>query len=365
MQEDNQDVIFTIKTGLKGSAGIITLNRPKALNALNHNMIQSISDKLLKWQHDDKINLVIIRSNHERAFCAGGDVKSLYLNGRTNTLQCMQFFYDEYRLNTLIKHYPKPYIALINGITMGGGIGISLHGSHIVAAQDLALAMPESSIGFFTDVGASYFLSRCPFYSGYYMGLTGDKINCHDAKFIGLINYIINNDNYSLIFEQIIEELTNENYSDISEILSKYSADINTDHHHNKITNNLNNIRNIFNAPDLCELLSSLKNANNQWAQNILALLNTKSPTSLLLIFELLNRGAELDFNQCMQMEYAVAYGCLNNHDFYEGVRALLIDKDNKPNWNYLTVNNTEKFNYSEYFNQSKAEELKLDDLYS
>lgn len=368
---NNSEVIISTESGSNATIGVITLNRANSLNALNYAMIEIITAALLKWKDDPSIAAVVIKGNGERSFCAGGDIKSLYAMGKSDPKTCMQFFYHEYRLNSLIKYYPKPYISLIHGITMGGGIGVSLHGSHVVAAQNLILAMPESGIGFFTDVGGSYFLSRCPKFSGYYLALTGEKINCLDAKYIGLIDYITQNENSDENFNSIIEQLTSikftDNYSEnstlIHSLLSKLclkdpSITEVKPQLSNKIIDNILNIEDIFNAKNVNEIFAKLNKQNNDWSDTILKILKNKSPTSLLVIFKLLQKGANMDFNDCMQMEYNVAFGFLNNRDFYEGVRAVVIDKDNKPNWDLVSVHDTSNFSYDSYFNESDAPAL-------
>lgn len=368
----DQEVLISTINGPATSIGLITLNRPKALNALSFNMIKIITKALQDWQQDDNISAVVIRGQGERAFCAGGDIKSLYLNGKDNPKACMEFFFHEYRLNTLIKNYPKPYVALLHGITMGGGIGVSVHGSHKVAAQNLVFAMPESGIGFFTDIGGSYFLPRCPDYSGYYIALTGTKVNCHDAKYINLIDCILDSEDYTSTFEQIINKLANSklatnnsldlNNTITTKIINEFTNTnvCNSDDQNNKVINNIDAIKSCFNSANVYEIINKLEKLGTSWSEKTLSILKSKSPTSLLVIFELLKRSKELSFEACMQMEYAATYGFLKNHDFYEGVRAAIIDKDNSPNWEQISLENSNSFNYGDYFIESFAEELEF-----
>ncbi|MBP9721880.1 MAG: enoyl-CoA hydratase/isomerase family protein [Gammaproteobacteria bacterium] len=355
-----------IITYTTNNIGIINLNRPKALNALNHTMILAMYNILLQWQNDPNVLAVLIRGNCERAFCSGGDIRSLYLNGRTTPLDCMQFFQDEYNLNTLIKNYTKPYIALLHGITMGGGIGVSIHGSHKVAATNLVFAMPETGIGFFPDVGGSYFLSRCPDYTGIYLGLTGNKINCFEAKSINLIDNIISDQDYNKIFDKIITELANFDFDINNNIYKQITSIINnhcntTEESNNQaINNNLNIIKNTFKYNTLTEIITALEkySSNSDFAQKTLEILKQKSPTSLVLTLELLNRGKNLDFKNCMKMEYGLAYGFLQHNDLYEGIRAAIIDKDNNPKWDKVDIFHTNNFKYQEHFISSMAEKL-------
>jgi enoyl-CoA hydratase/carnithine racemase len=353
--DDNSEVLITSS----GPLAIITLNRPKALNALSHQMIKIIYNNLLIWQNDDNIKAVVIRSNNERAFCAGGDIKSLFTHGRTNPLVCMEFFKDEYKLNTLIYDYNKPYISLLQGITMGGGLGISIHGSRRIAASNLVLAMPETGIGFFPDIGASYFLSRCKNYTGIYLGLTGAKINAIDAKYLDLVTDIITAQDYSHAFGQIINLLQHSPLQPLD--LTKFS-DNSIDNPSHIQNLNIENINNYFKYNTVAEIFLNLEKDqnNNPWAKETLSLLKLKSPTSLILTFELLKRGAECSFEQCMQLEYGLAYGFLQHNDLYEGIRAVLVDKDNKPNWDKLDINNISNFPYEKYFIDSMAKSLYL-----
>lgn len=175
----------------RGVAGVITLNRPKALNALTLGMVRSIHPQLIAWADDPKIHCVVIEAAGERAFCAGGDIRALYDWERAGDSTALDFWREEYRLNTYIKRYKKPFIALMNGINMGGGVGVSVHGSHRVATENLSFAMPETGIGLFPDVGGTYFLPRCPGATGMYLGLTGTRLKAADAIYAGIADVYV------------------------------------------------------------------------------------------------------------------------------------------------------------------------------
>jgi len=184
---DDADVLFE----MRGAVGLITLNRPSALNALTRDMCLRMSEQLRQWARDEKISLVVVRGAGDRAFCAGGDIKALYESGKAGTRYVTDFYADEYRLNTLIKEYSKPYVALIDGITMGGGVGVSVHGSHRVAGDKTVFAMPETGIGLFPDVGGSYFLPRLPGALGMYLALTGARLKTADALYAGIATHYV------------------------------------------------------------------------------------------------------------------------------------------------------------------------------
>jgi enoyl-CoA hydratase len=185
------EILFEKMPGQVGALGLITLNRPQALNALSHEMIIKMYQQLIHWKEDAEVKAIVIQGAGEKAFCAGGDIRKVYDAKNDEALTMKQFFWDEYRLNSLIHHYSKPYIALLNGITMGGGVGVSLHGSHRVATEKFLFAMPETGIGFFPDIGGSYFLSRCKGRMGIYLGLTGARIKAADALYLNIANHFV------------------------------------------------------------------------------------------------------------------------------------------------------------------------------
>ncbi|MBX7146775.1 MAG: enoyl-CoA hydratase/isomerase family protein [Alphaproteobacteria bacterium] len=336
-----------ITVDYQGSVAILTLNRPKALNALNHSMIKPIQDYLNQWAHDKNIAVVLFKGAGDRAFCAGGDIKSIYEARDTNPKLLKDFYSDEYKLNRTIHLYPKPFIALINGITMGGGAGLSIHGHFRVAGEKTIFAMPETSIGFFPDVGGGYFLPRLHGQIGMYLGLTGNKIGSADCYFAGLATHYINETKY----ENLIQELSHLSFKsrprDVSEILSKF--------HQNPGQSKLNEdyaaINHHFGHSSVIDILNSLVSAQNDWAQQTYQTLFTKSPTSLELTFRQLRYGAKFDFDEVLKMEYRLSQYCMKQNDFFEGVRAILIDKDQRPRWRPAALS-------------SVAEELNIEDAF-
>lgn len=344
---NSNDIIFNEIPGKGGNLGQIILNRPAALNALSQAMIQQMSAQLTIWLSEDHIKAVIIRGAGDRAFCAGGDIRQLYEIGKTNPTEALTFFYDEYRLNYQIKYFAKPYISFLDGITMGGGAGVSVHGSHRIASERFLFAMPETGIGFFTDIGASYFLSNCPGSTGIYCGLTGARIKAADAHFMGIINYIIPHAKLDDVVNTLAEtEFIHTTNQQVSEVLRRFTVSP----EHSPLTDHYDEIDNYFAVNTVEEILTLLYKNNSPWCQETAKILLTKSPTSLKVILEQLHRGAHLDFAACMQMEYGLVQHFLRSHDLYEGIRAVLVDKDQKPQWEPANLTDVNKDTVLSYF---------------
>jgi enoyl-CoA hydratase len=320
----SSSLIFSKKKHL----GLITLNRPQALNALTHEMICDLSSQLKIWAQDPEVQIVVIRSDHERAFCAGGDVRSLYELGRQSSEAPLRFFKDEYQLNYLIAHYPKPYIPLLNGITFGGGVGISLHSDYAVADENFLFAMPETSIGFFPDVGASYLLSKCAGATGIYLGLTGARVTAKEALALKLIRRIIPLSKFEILLEDLFTIEPKKNVAQqVEERFQQYQMNQGTPLH------DLKEINLCFESDSIEKIKSNLEKSNTPWAIKTLNELNQKSPMSLNVTLEQLKRAKNSSLQACLTMDYVLVYHFMRHQDFFEGVRALLIDKDKSPQW--------------------------------
>ncbi len=319
---DAPEVLFDIK----GGYGWITLNRPKALNALSLGMFQSISKQLKKWETDSSIQGIIVEGSGERAFCAGGDVRSVYeALKEQNSEFCDSIFRTEYTLNTYLKTYSKPYVSLINGIAMGGGLGISVNGNHRVVTEKSLLAMPESSIGFFTDVGATHFLNEIPNTIGLYLGLTGTRLNEIDAIWSGLATHFVPSSALNLLKNDFQIGIP------ANEALANHSLPIETE---SLLSQNAPEIDQHFNQESVEDIFNSLKKGTTSFAKSTYETLLTKSPTSLAVIFHQLKLGKFLPFHDQMKMEFRISQHLIQSHDFSEGIRAVLVDKDNQPQWN-------------------------------
>ena len=324
------EILFERCKGVGGDIGLVTLNRPQALNALTHLMIRELEQALLDWQADPKIKAVVLQGAGDKAFCAGGDIRKIYQAGTAGDFSVMKFFKDEYRLNRLTHHYSKPYISFLNGITMGGGVGISMHGNFPVATERFRFAMPETGIGFFPDVGGSYLLSSCEDHVGIYLGLTGAQLNAADAKAIGLITTVIPSQSWPDLFKLLQDQDFADNAKQaVNNCLKQFtckSADSQLIHY-------LPIIARCFGYDEVEMILQQLAAEKDPWATHTAEVIASKSPTSLKVTLEQIRRGLSLSFDECMMMEEIIAQHFLHTADFYEGVRAALIDKDKSPHW--------------------------------
>ena len=342
----DKEVFFEVK----GTLGLITLNRPKALNALTLSMVREIHPQLKKWENDSSVKNILIKAEGEKAFCAGGDIRALHDWGKNNDEEAVGFYREEYILNQYIKRYPKPYISLVNGIVMGGGVGLSVHGSHRIAGENYSFAMPETGIGLFPDVGGSFFLPRLSFEAGTYLALTGNRIKAADAIFLGTATNFIKSENFS----NLINDLSKEE-NDPKEIINKYSVEPG-ESEFREISQFCNKI---FKADTVEKIIENLTEENSDLSKKILSVIDQKSPTSLKVALKSLRLGKNISFEECMQMEFRMVNKVMNDHDFYEGVRALIIDKDNNPSWKPGNISEVEE-NFVDKFFSSLDDDLKF-----
>jgi enoyl-CoA hydratase len=315
----------------KGAAGIVTLNRSKALNAITHDMVRQLAAKLDAWKADDGITRVIIRANGERAFSAGGDLRDVTVRGRQE--EALIFFSNEYRLNAAIKGYPKPYIALIDGIVMGGGVGVSIHGSHRVAGEKFQFAMPEVGIGFFPDVGGTWMLPRLKGKIGTFCALSGERLRAADALFAGVCTHHVSAARFGDLTEALCGNVS------VDATLAAFAEPAPA----SEIAAKAGLIDRLFAGNEIEDILAALDHeaaggADAAWAGKIATLMRAKSPTSLRIALEQMKRGAGWTFEECMKAEYRIVSRVLYQDDFYEGVRAVIVDKDNAPRWNPATL---------------------------
>lgn len=342
------EVLFT----QEGQLGLITLNRPSALNALTLSMIIELQKQLEIWREDKSIHAVVLRAAPANAFCAGGDVRWLYNFGKGDNSQQMQFFWHEYRLNHFIHQFGKPYISLMDGITMGGGVGVSMHGSHPVASERFIFAMPETSIGFFPDIGASHLLTKCPGFLGTYLGLTGNRLGPQDALKVGLVKHIISSDQMQKMVDELInEDLSLDAHARVDKCLKNYARP----HSIEEQSQIKPLINDCFSQPTVEMISNSLRQCDGAWAEGVDTALGKKSPLSLKITLSQLQKSKGLSLAECLKMDFDLVGHFMRDSDFYEGVRGLLIDKDKNPQWNPSRLELVSENMVVNYFERSSA----------
>lgn len=345
---EEDEVLFEVR----GRAGIITLNRQKALNAVTLNMVRRMTAHLTEWATNDNVERVIIQAAEGRAFSAGGDIRAIYDWYEVGSPDLRRFYAEEYRLNRLIKRYPKPYIALIDGIVMGGGVGVSFHGSHRIIGDKALFAMPEVGIGFFPDVGGTYFLPRCPGQVGLYLALSGARIGAGDMMWAGLGTHHVPSDAFeglaeALAFGEDVEKAIEECPSE-SNPISEFSL-VNGE------------IYEFFSAEIFSDVLANLAASTTEFGQKTYRTIATKAPLSLAVAFRQVREGQHLDFEAAMALEYRLVNRFIEDHDFFEGIRAVVIDKDGAPKWNPASLTEVADAQVERYF-APLEEELVFDD---
>ena len=318
----------------RGFAGVITLNRPKQLNALSHQMVRAIYPQMLDWKNDPSVTRVIVRGVGEKAFCAGGDIRALYDLGKAGKIdEALPFWREEYALNHLLKNFPKPIVSLLNGIVMGGGVGLSFHGSYRVGTEKLKFAMPEVSIGFFPDVGASHFLPRLKHHVGTYLAITGAMLGLGDAMDLGLMTNAVESKNIPEVFNELLS------HNSVDLVLERFAmAEVPSA----PLAESYPMIADIFQEQSIAHIIAGLGQmalGGSHFAARTLDLLHQKSPTSMAVALRQMQLGKDMNFAEAMQMEYRIVSRIIKGDDFYEGVRAVIIDKDNLPCWKPQLIN--------------------------
>jgi enoyl-CoA hydratase len=334
-----------ILLGREGGLATLVINRPKALNALTLDNYRRFAPALRGWATDPSVHAVVVRGAGERAFCAGGDVRAVYEAGRgiagDPDLPAV-FFREEYELIRRIHRFPKPYIAIIDGITMGGGAGISVNGAYRIATERTLFAMPETAIGLFPDVGATRFLNRCPGYICRYLGLTGARLGAPDTLYCGLATHFVPHDRVVELVEALggVAQETGRKDDRIDAVLSRFAKDPGPA----PLAASQPAIDRCFAGGSVEEILDALAaeatkgGAHADWAAETRAGLLARSPTSLKITLRQLMIGRDCDLEAALALEYRLTQHVMAGHDFYEGVRAMLIDKDQTPRWQPATL---------------------------
>ncbi|NXE65835.1 HIBCH protein, partial [Calcarius ornatus] len=344
----------------KGGAGVITLNRPKALNALNLSMIQKIYPQIKTWEQDPETFLIIIKGTGGKAFCAGGDIRAITEAGKVGDKLIQDFFIGEYRLNNAIGTCKKPYVALIDGITMGGGVGVSVHGHFRVATEKTVFAMPETAIGLFPDVGGGYFLPRLSGKIGYYLALTGCRLKGRDVLKAGIATHFVESEKLPALEKDLIA-LKSPSKEKIADLLNSYHMKCTIDQEKEfALDEHMEKINSLFSANSMEEIVKKLKQDGSPFAMKQLETLNKMSPTSLKLTLRQLREGASMSLQEVLRMEYRLSQACMKGHDFYEGVRAVLIDKDQSPKWKPAALEEVSDEFVDNCFKPLGSDDLKL-----
>lgn len=334
--------------------GIITLNRPKVLNVLNLEMVRALTSQLQEWKQDSTIKAVLFRGAERRAFCAGGDIRSLYKLKLEGSADLDSFFTEEYELDYLVHCYPKPTIAIMDGLVMGGGVGIAQACSCRLVTEDTKMAMPETAIGLFPDVGASYFLSRIPFWMANYVGLVGDVLRGRDALICGLADQLIDVNDID-VSPNLLNLLMSGKYRPSSNgAPGQFSL----------VPKVISAIERHFSQSTVTDTFESLSKETDPeliaWAKRNLDLLNSRSPLMLQVTFQQLKRGRDLSLEACFYMERNLMHHCFDDGDAIEGIRALLIDKDLNPTWKHKNVSDVSSVEVARFFDETKPIKLSM-----
>ncbi len=345
------DVVFERCGGL----GLITLNRPGALNALTSGMCAAVRNRLQDWEQDEAIKVVAVVGAGDKAFCAGGDVVKVANSYKAGTDEWQDFFLNEYRMNIAIDAFSKPYVALVDGITMGGGVGISIPGDYWVATEKTVFAMPETGLGLFPDVGGGWFLPRLPGAAGMYLALTGARLKAADLHALRIASHVTTSDQIDALVMALASVSSG---ADVADVLARFHctpdlAPINTD---------LPRIDLHYGKESVDAIIASLSTSDDDWCAKQRDILSTKSPTSLKVSFEQLMRGKEMpNFAANMAMEYRLVNHIMEGADFFEGVRAILIDKDQAPVWSPKSLDAVSAEHVAAHFAPLPAGEELLD----
>lgn len=314
----------------RGPIGLVTLNRPKALNSLTLNMIRLIDAQLRAWADDDAVKAIVLLGAGDKAFCAGGDVVSLAKEWEGVEQLRKDFFREEYILNTLIHTYPKPYIPLVDGISMGGGVGMSVHGSHRVVSEKVMFAMPETTIGLFPDVGGTWFLPKLRGEVGTYLALTNSRLKAPDVVYAGVYDSFVP----SAELPSLLDALATADWQgDLHEAAARVIDGFQDHPGEPTLAAHQAVIDNCFGYDSLPEILAALDADGSDFAMQAAQAIRDKSPLMSSVTLRQLRKGAPLSFEDCMILEYRMTQACMAGTEFFEGVRALLIDKDKNPKW--------------------------------
>ncbi|HZA11666.1 enoyl-CoA hydratase/isomerase family protein [Mycobacterium sp.] len=319
MAPENEDVLVSVASGV----GLLVLNRPKAINSLTHCMVNTMLTVLREWADDDAVRAVLLSGAGERGLCAGGDVVAIYHSARTDGVEARQFWYDEYLLDGYIGRYPKPYVALMDGITMGGGVGVGAHASTRVVTDTTKMAMPEVGIGLVPDVGGTYLLSRAPGLLGLHAALTGAPFDGADAIAMGFADHYVAHEQLQDFRDAVIAD-------GVDAALARHA----TEPPPSELVAQREWIDECYAGDTVADIVAALRGHDAGPANDAANLIASRSPTALAVALQAVRRAAKLDtLEDALRQEYRVSYATLRSHDLVEGIRAQVIDKDRNPKW--------------------------------
>lgn len=350
----------SVLTKTDGGVGHITLNRSEALHALNFDMCETILAALRVWAQDPEVHMVMIdHADGTRGFCAGGDIAMLRESGLSDGQEARAFFAEEYRMNAAIKSFPKPYLALMDGVTMGGGVGLSVHGSHRIATERTLFAMPETGIGLFPDVGGGWFLPRLRGELGTWLALTGARLKGADVAAARVATHFLPSELIPNLKAQIAEADFSAGAAEmLGEILARLTRAVPT----GSFESNIDTINACFAGDSAEAMVAALDADGSEWAVKQAETIRTKSPETVKVALRQVREGAECDtFEDNMRMEYRIGWRKVQSPDFIEGVRAVIIDKDHAPNWAPATLEAVSEADVSRYFAPLGEHELSFD----
>lgn len=333
---ENEDVLVSVRNGV----GILTLNRPKAINSLTEPMVAGLTAALRGWQDDESVHTVLLTGAGERGLCAGGDVVAIYHSAKAGGADARRFWHDEYLLNARIGRYPKPYVALMDGIVMGGGVGVASHGSVRVVTDTTKMAMPEVGIGFIPDVGGTYLLSRAPGGSGLHAALTGAPFTGADAIAMGFADHYVPHAALSDFTEAVVND-------GVAAALAAHAVEPPA----SELLAQRDWIDSCYAGDTVADILAALRGQDFTAAVDAANLIGTRSPVSLAVTLEAVRRAAKLEtLEDVLHQEYRTSSASLRSHDLVEGIRAQLVDKDRNPQWSPASIAAVTEADVDAYF---------------
>ncbi len=338
----------------RGNLGVISLHRPEALNAIDLDMVRAIDGYVTEAEADDEVLTIVLWSPEGRAFCAGGDIRKLWEWGRGGKRELFVFYREEYQLNQRLSSLRMPYLSLMDGIVMGGGAGLALHASHRVVSESVTFAMPEVGIGFVPDVGSTKLLAGMPGQAGRYLGLTGERVKSADMIWADLADAIVPRQQHANMLDRLADGET------AAEVVEAFGVDAED----SALAGMAETIDGLFDASvtDVIEALDAEDGVHGEWAQATAATLRKQCPFSVLATQGLLERARGASLEDCLVNEFRVATRVVQRQDFYEGVRAAVVDKDRKPRWRPSTLNEVDRAEVEALFEPSPMRDVSFPD---